>query len=237
MRGQRHAVVVLLQRIDFPAAQDRHVPEGAGACIDRVLDVGLVDRDVRGIAACAAGPVQFEQQVAVRVAVVIGVDCLRVAQRVIDVGTGLHDARGFAVDVREARQAVGRRPAFEDDHAMAGAAQHRCGDEAGRAVADDRDVAVFGGAVAVRARFGIHVGCLHDGGVCWFVVCSIQRAVVPGRLPSNASCSSARRPSRSIGRGFQYGLAAARSAARSRSASCMPIAFNETGAPLSSASA
>src|SRR5262249_10212573 len=57
----------------------------------------------------------------------------------------------------------------------------------------------------------------------------------PGRAPMNARCSRSRIDARSSGRGFQYGLATARSAARSRPSAGMPIAASEWAAPTAPA--
>ena len=153
MGGQRHALLVLLQRVDFPAAQHGHVRVALGARLDGILDVGLVDRDVRGIAAGPPAPVQFQQQIAGRVAIVIGVDRLGAAQRPLDLAAGLHDARGLAIDMREPGQAIRRGPALDDHHAIARASQHRSRDQAGGPVSDHRHVVARGLVRAMRLLF------------------------------------------------------------------------------------
>jgi len=73
----------------------------------------------------------------------------------------------------------------------------------------------------------------HRGRGCELVEISHDAVMLPGRLPCHASSSSARIPSRSSGRGFQYGFSSARSVARSSASLGRPSARRETGAPPS----
>src|SRR5262245_43131936 len=73
----------------------------------------------------------------------------------------------------------------------------------------------------------------HGGRRCELVEISHDAVVLPGHLPCHDASSSARIPSRSTGRGFQYGFSTARTVARSSTSLGRPSARRETGAPPS----